>query len=261
MVCPETTKIRAGVNSLKGITIHFDRRASSFEETPWVTNPILIGLFSHHLIERQNAIILDACGGTGALIEALLRNRHARGFCIDISPEMLRRASARGVRSIRANVIHLPLANNSIDNIIMRQALQYIAEPKQAVSEFKRVLKHSGQLLIGQFVPYDAKDAQWMDGVHSLRQPLRKHFLSVEEIVALLHDQGFISREVGEVTIEESLSSWLSRYRVRGKTSRRAIWTTFADAIGRDELRKIRKRGNDILFDNRFALIEGILKS
>ncbi|MBI1868190.1 MAG: class I SAM-dependent methyltransferase [Methylocystis sp.] len=72
---------------------------------------------------------------------------------IDPSPRLLamarRRAAAAGVRVclILASAIAIPLANNTIDTVVMSWTLCSIADPLAALREIRRVLKPGGKLV------------------------------------------------------------------------------------------------------------------
>jgi ubiquinone/menaquinone biosynthesis C-methylase UbiE len=204
---------------------------------------------------------LDVCSGTGALLASVLDLvPGSRGACLDLSPEMLKRACGKGLMSIRADALYIPLINGSVDCVMMRQALQYIEKPQEAIREIYRVLRFGGQVLMGQFVPYDADDARWMDAIHLLRQPHRKHFFSAEAISSLLSAEGMHSLTVVETIVEESLMSWLNRYQVNDEATKQEIWNRFAEAAQNSHTRRriIVLKSHDIVFTNRFALIRGL---
>jgi ubiquinone/menaquinone biosynthesis C-methylase UbiE len=239
------------------ISTHFDDRASSFEATPWVKNPIINSLYNTLLPNNFGQFILDAGGGTGTLIEFLRQSHNDTHFvCVDISYEMLRQACLKNIPSILADISRLPFESSSFNHIIMRQVLHYLDKPSLAIRECGRIVQHGGKFLVGQFVPFSKEDKEWMWEIAGLRQPLRKNFLSVDEIIDLLDMERFYPISVREVTVVESLTSWLKKYTM-GEYEEYKIWDKFKDALKNGCPRHIESRGSDIFFENRFALVVG----
>src|SRR5262245_60134153 len=94
-----------------------------------------------------------ACGEGYLSVEAARWARRVVG--IDRSPDVLKRAKAladrRGVRNItwkRGEIEKLPLEDESVDIVLLSQALHHATEPKRAVGEAVRILRAGGQLLI-----------------------------------------------------------------------------------------------------------------
>jgi ubiquinone/menaquinone biosynthesis C-methylase UbiE len=74
-------------------------------------------------------------------------------FGIDPSPGLLaiarRRADAAGVRAelLQGSATSIPLADNTVDTVVMTWTLCSITDPLAALREMRRVLKPSGKLL------------------------------------------------------------------------------------------------------------------
>lgn len=49
---------------------------------------------------------------------------------------------------IFADAAHIPIADNSIDSVLLFEVLEHLAEPKQALIEIHRILKPGGKLLL-----------------------------------------------------------------------------------------------------------------
>lgn len=85
--------------------------------------------------------VLDAGVGTGRFAAPL---QH-RGFTlvgVDLSLAMMHLAHRKGLANlVRADVLHLPLRDRSVDATFMAHVLQFIPEPRQALGELGRVAR------------------------------------------------------------------------------------------------------------------------
>lgn len=95
--------------------------------------------------------LLDAGGGTGR-ISSQFRNS-AQGIIVcDISRPMLRQSiDKNSVIPVNSTVDNLPFADNTIDRILVVDALHHFQNASIAVHEFVRVLKPGGKLVIEEF--------------------------------------------------------------------------------------------------------------
>jgi ubiquinone/menaquinone biosynthesis C-methylase UbiE len=89
--------------------------------------------------------VLDVPAGEGALAARLIKS----GFdvhCCDLYPQIFR---LKGVEIKQGDMsATLPYNNNQFDYVTCLEGLEHIENPHQAIREFKRVLKPTGQLLI-----------------------------------------------------------------------------------------------------------------
>ncbi len=107
---------------------------------------------------RPDAWILDICCGTGQMTMALLRRRPKDGrpiLAADFSHRMLLRGAARlpslGAIPFEADALHLPLPSSSIDLITTAFGFRNLANYREGLEEFHRVLKPRGELGILDF--------------------------------------------------------------------------------------------------------------
>jgi SAM-dependent methyltransferase len=77
---------------------------------------------------------------------------------VDIQPEMLdhvaRRADREGIKTIvptLGDATQLPFDNHTFDAVYLVTALGEIGRPEQTLSEFRRVLRPHGRLVVGEF--------------------------------------------------------------------------------------------------------------
>ena len=115
---------------------------------------------------------------------------------IDIGVEpalnMLRIASFRGIKPIRAVGEHLPFRDGSFDFALMTATICFLDSPEKAIIEVKRVL-HSGGKLVVCIVP---RDSSWGDEYVKKGEAghvfyLHAHFYSLSELEDVLRRFGF----------------------------------------------------------------------
>lgn len=106
------------------------------------------------LSNNQEYNIFDAACGTGNLEYFLLKeNEKLNITSIDYSPVMLNRAKKK-LHETNVNLLltnldkKLPFENNSFDRIVILNALHALPNPQKTISEFYRVLKPGGKLVI-----------------------------------------------------------------------------------------------------------------
>ncbi|MGE0043305.1 MAG: ArsR/SmtB family transcription factor [Vicinamibacterales bacterium] len=109
---------------------------------------------------------------------------------IDRSPDALARARALAARRKAANITwkrgeleKLPLADGSMDLVLLSQALHHAADPSRALAEAVRVLRPGGRVLV---LDLRAHDQAWV------REQLGDRWLgfSDDQLAALLADAG-----------------------------------------------------------------------
>ena len=115
------------------------------------------------ILAEPDAAVLDICCGTGDMTMALLKRRPAGArpvIAADFAHEML----ARGARkftgpfaahgsaiALEADALHLPLCGESLDLITTAFGFRNLANYREGLREFHRVLKPGGQLGILDF--------------------------------------------------------------------------------------------------------------
>jgi len=95
----------------------------------------------------NGGIILDAACGDGILHSFIPPVHEYLG--VDFSTRLLVRAQRlHRAPYLQADLNHLPFAEACFDIVVSLQALQYLNHPELAISEFARVLRPSGTLLL-----------------------------------------------------------------------------------------------------------------
>lgn len=106
-------------------------------------------------------VVLDAsCGTCDQLLSAFRLNKDIKfGFGVDPASKMLRFGASKpdlqrlGDRVVLAegDGLSLPLADGSIDSVMISFGIRNIVDPVRALSEFYRVLKPGGGLVVLEF--------------------------------------------------------------------------------------------------------------
>jgi ubiquinone/menaquinone biosynthesis C-methylase UbiE len=98
--------------------------------------------------------VLDVSTGTGEAASMALPIVGMSGFVVgaDISPQMLRVATDRLhtplFRPVAADGQALPFHDASFDSVVCQLGLQFFPDPARGLSEFRRVLRGNGNLVI-----------------------------------------------------------------------------------------------------------------
>jgi ubiquinone/menaquinone biosynthesis C-methylase UbiE len=98
--------------------------------------------------------VLDIGSGTGVLVPFLIAELGDEGeiVALDFSAEMLLQAQAKNFPPIvgfaQADVLAIPLPDNSVDMAICNSAFPHFGDKVKALQEIARVLKSSGRLVI-----------------------------------------------------------------------------------------------------------------
>ena len=110
------------------------------------------------ILVRPEARVLDVCCGTGDMTRALLRQRPGTAepiIAADFSPVMLHHAARKlpldRVRILEADALRLPLADGSLDLIITAFGFRNLANYRDGLAEFFRVLAPGGEVGILDF--------------------------------------------------------------------------------------------------------------
>jgi ArsR family transcriptional regulator len=108
--------------------------------------------------------LLDIGTGTGRVLE-LLAPRIRQGIGIDASKAMLALARARLARAgiahcaVRlADMYRLPLADASVDAVVVQMVLHYAEQPDRVIAEAARVLRPGGLLLVVDLLAHHRSD-------------------------------------------------------------------------------------------------------
>ena len=106
----------------------------------------------------EGELVVDVACGTGDLSEAFHDAGVAQVIGVDFTPEMLEVARSRAQQSGRTRLDYrhgdamaLELESDSADILSIAFGLRNVGQPEKALSEFRRVLRPDGRLLILEF--------------------------------------------------------------------------------------------------------------
>jgi ubiquinone/menaquinone biosynthesis C-methylase UbiE len=126
----------------------------------WVLPPLLDLVMRQHQLQKYRREVVTAASGrvleigVGSGLNFPLYGKQVEiVFGIDPSPRLLaiarRRAATAGIRAelLQGSATAIPLADNTVDTIVMTWTLCSITDPLAALREMRRVLAPSGRLL------------------------------------------------------------------------------------------------------------------
>lgn len=98
--------------------------------------------------------VLDVGGGTGALASRLSESTGARVTVLDPTPEMLRYIPDDGpIEGVVGTAEAIPFPDDSFDAVIVTDAFHHFRDQPGAVSEFCRVVRTGGGVLVVELDP------------------------------------------------------------------------------------------------------------
>lgn len=111
------------------------------------------------ILDRQDAMVLDLCCGTGDLAFSLARKAKARILGADFSHTMLVRAREKALAAngtpplpfLEADALRLPFADGTFDLVTSAFGFRNLANYEDGLREIYRVLKSGGTLGILEF--------------------------------------------------------------------------------------------------------------
>ncbi|HVY06106.1 MAG TPA: methyltransferase domain-containing protein [Burkholderiales bacterium] len=117
--------------------------------------------------------VADFCAGLAGPARYLAHKYGAILTCVEINPHRAPAAAdltsrvglAQRVRVVRADVMRVPLAAESMDAVISQEALLHVPDKRAALSEAFRVLRRGGRIAFTDWAehrPLDAADAESM---------------------------------------------------------------------------------------------------
>ena len=153
------------------------------------------------------ATVLDVACGTGGFTRTFgtLVGRTGLAIGLDASATMLAEAVERTpgnapVAYLRADAVHPPLADGSVDGVCCFAALHMFDDPGAALSSFARVLRPGGRVALLTSGRHGWQPARAVDTV--LGAASGQHMFDRGEVGDLLRERGFtdVSERYGGVT-------------------------------------------------------------
>ncbi len=102
------------------------------------------------LAERPVRHGVDLAGGTGRAASGL---QHVEWTVVDAARGMLTRARQRGLDTVQADAARLPFRAESVDAVVIVDALHHVADQDELVREASRVLRPGGVFVVADFDP------------------------------------------------------------------------------------------------------------
>jgi ubiquinone/menaquinone biosynthesis C-methylase UbiE len=133
---------------------YFDQLAPTWDKEPTQEKRECLNNIIKELGIKPGYCVLDIGSGTGVLLPFLIAELGEEGkiVALDFSAEMLGQAKAKTFQSIvdfaQADVIALPLADNSADLAMCNSVFPHFNDKAKALMEIARVLRNNGRLAI-----------------------------------------------------------------------------------------------------------------
>jgi demethylmenaquinone methyltransferase/2-methoxy-6-polyprenyl-1,4-benzoquinol methylase len=132
----------------------FDRVARRYDVTNTVLSAGLDASWRRATREalgaRAGDVVLDVAAGTAVSTVELAADGVTAIAC-DFSQGMLRAGASRAVPKVAGDAMALPLADESVDGVVISFGLRNVADPDAALREFRRVTRPGGTLVICEF--------------------------------------------------------------------------------------------------------------
>jgi ubiquinone/menaquinone biosynthesis C-methylase UbiE len=164
--------------------------------------------------------VLDVATGGGHAAFALAP-RAAEVVALDLTRPMLevaqKEAEARQLQNIRfleGDAQALPCEDSSFNVVVCRQAAHHFPNVHQCVSEWVRVLKPGGKLLLVDSISPEEQAADaFLEEIEILRDPSHVRSHRISQWTLLLNAAGFAVNSVREWSIFLDIPSWTQRMR------------------------------------------------
>jgi len=133
---------------------YFDQLAPTWDKELTRERLKCLGTIVKELGIKPGYYVLDIGSGTGALLPFLIAELGDEGkiVALDFSAEMLGQAKAKNFQPLvvfaQADVLAIPLADNSVDLAICNSAFPHFNDKVEALKEIARVLRNNGRLVI-----------------------------------------------------------------------------------------------------------------
>lgn len=166
-------------------------------------------------------LALDVATGAGHTAFAFAP-RVTRVIATDLTAEMLTKtaelAAKRGLSNVEtrpADAEALPFDDASFDLVTCRLAFHHFPNPRQALSEFARVLKSGGVLGFTDNVTVpDKQAAGYYNAYEKLRDPSHNWVYPLVRLQAMFEDAGLTVEAARELSKELEFHDWADRQHV-----------------------------------------------
>ena len=159
--------------------------------------------FGHLLLRILPPLVVADLGAGEGLLSELLARRAKRVIAVDNSEKIVEFAAAKakknGLKNLEFRLGDLqnpPIEPNSVDLVILSQALHHAAVPADAIAAAYKILKRGGQILILDLLQHNFEKARELYGDRWLG-------LAESDLHRWLEDAGFKKIEISVVAREE----------------------------------------------------------
>lgn len=135
--------------------------------------------------ERPIERVLDVGGGPGRALGAIEANL---GVVVDPARGMVNRARVSGKSAVLADGAALPVRTNSVDAVVVTDALHHVGHQKGLLAEAARVLRPGGVLVIIEFDPTTIRGRLLVAAEHAVG--LESEFSSPSELAGMIESAG-----------------------------------------------------------------------
>lgn len=97
---------------------------------------------------KDNTKVLDIGGYDGYIISQLKRVKKLDGIVLDLDKEGLKNAELNGISVILASATEIPVAEQSVDNVLLLDVIEHINDDLFLIREISRILKKNGKIIL-----------------------------------------------------------------------------------------------------------------
>ncbi|WP_458187912.1 class I SAM-dependent methyltransferase [Haladaptatus sp. NG-WS-4] len=139
--------------------------------------------------ERPIERAVDLAGGTGRAARVL---QVPERIVVDAAAGMLEQARGHGLASVRGDAARLPLRSESVDAVVVSDALHHVGDVPSTLTEIARVLRPGGVLVVREFNPATFRGTLLVRGEHLIG--MDSTFFTPDELVRKLSDANLVPR-------------------------------------------------------------------
>jgi ubiquinone/menaquinone biosynthesis C-methylase UbiE len=173
-----------GGGPYRSVLRDYSRQARSYDETR-SASPSVLDPLREALSGAPGRSLLDIGGGTGNYARALA-GEGWEPLVADRSPDMLARATAKGLTTVEADAQALPFPDAAFDAVMMVSMLHHVEDQAAALAEARRVVRPGGRLAVLAFTREDLEGQWYTDLFPSTRAWMESSHPRLDEYLALL---------------------------------------------------------------------------